>query len=130
MDIDWTLLVLALAGLSLVLGLWIQFRRQRRMAEELGRLGEEVGRLAGDLAGLCKSSVGAGERLVRLEQRVQRLTERLDQTELRTAGDRPYAHAVKLVQNGAGVEELIESCGLTRGEADLIVMLHGVAQAS
>jgi hypothetical protein len=34
-----------------------------------------------------------------------------------------------MVRHGAGVEELVRNCGLTRGEADLIVMLHGMARA-
>lgn len=30
-----------------------------------------------------------------------------------------------MVQRGANVTELVSRCGLTRGEAELIAMLHG-----
>jgi hypothetical protein len=37
---------------------------------------------------------------------------------------RAYSQAIKLVQKGASVEELMEVCGLARGEAELIAMMH------
>ncbi|MEJ2687600.1 MAG: DUF2802 domain-containing protein [Gammaproteobacteria bacterium] len=107
--------------------LWAAVRRQRR--NERRRL-DELHRLQGDVAALCSAATGVGERLVRVEDLVRRLTERHDQLELRAGTDRHYGQAIRLVQGGADADELIANCGLTRGEADLIVMLHGVAQAS
>jgi hypothetical protein len=35
-----------------------------------------------------------------------------------------YAHAAKLIEKGATIEELQESCGLTRQEAEMLLILH------
>lgn len=97
----------------------------RRLRDRLRSREDQSLRQRDDFAALCKASVGAGDHLVRLEQQVRRLTERQDQIEMRTAGDRPYTQAIQMVQRGANVTELISRCGLTRGEAELIAMLHG-----
>lgn len=102
----------------------------RRMRTKLHSREDLTLRQRDDFAALCKASVGAGDHLVRLEQQVRRLTERQDQIEMRTAGDRPYTQAIQMVQRGAPVSELISQCGLTRGEAELIAMLHGVGKQS
>jgi len=97
----------------------------RRLRDRLRTREDQSLRQRDDFAALCKASVGAGDYLLRLEQQVRRLTERQDQIEMRTSGDRPYTQAIQMVQRGANVTELVSRCGLTRGEAELIAMLHG-----
>lgn len=122
-------LTIATAGLA-----YVVFRlgqQQQSIKDELKQSREDLSHLQSDLAALCKSSVGAGDHVVKLEHQVNRLLERQTQTEMRTSSERPYSAAIQLVQQGANAEELVEKCGLTRGEADLISMLHGsVAKAS
>lgn len=36
----------------------------------------------------------------------------------------PYTRATELARNGASVAAIVEECGITRGEAELIVALH------
>lgn len=100
----------------------------RRLRAQMHSREDQTLRHRDDFAALCKASVGAGDHLVRLEQQVRRLIERQDQIEMRSAGDRPYTQAIQMVQHGAPVSELIAQCGLTRGEAELIAMLHGVGK--
>lgn len=38
---------------------------------------------------------------------------------------RPYSQAIRLAEKGRKVEELMSACGLTRAEADLVMILHG-----
>ena len=125
--------VTTLSALVVVLaaGQVYQYIVIRRLRALLSSREDQSVRQRDDFAAMCKASVGAGDHLVRLEQQVRRLTERQDQIEMRTAGDRPYTQAIQMVQHGADVDELISNCGLTRGEAELIAMLHGgVAKAS
>lgn len=41
-----------------------------------------------------------------------------------TASHRGYDVAARLARNGAGIDELIANCGITRHEAELLVRLH------
>ena len=42
----------------------------------------------------------------------------------------PFEYAVRMAKNGAGVDELIRACGLSRAEARLICRVHGVSDAA
>lgn len=125
MNIEPTTVILAALVIALALGQIYQLVALRRLRRQLHSRDDQTTRTRDDFAALCKASVGAGDHLVRLEQQVRRLTERQDQIEMRNVGDRPYTQAIQMVQSGADVSELISRCGLTRGEAELIAMLHG-----
>ncbi|MBI5039715.1 MAG: DUF2802 domain-containing protein [Gammaproteobacteria bacterium] len=128
--IDPVIGILSTLVIVLSVGQIYQFVVIRRLRAQLRSREDQTLRQRDDFAAMCKASVGAGDHLVRLEQQVRRLIERQDQIEMRTSGDRPYTQAIQMVQHGADVTELIANCGLTRGEAELIAMLHGVAKAS
>jgi len=86
---------------------------------------ERINQLEQELAALCNASVGAGEHVLRLEHQMQRNIERQNGLEMRAvAGDRPYNQASQLVNKGANIEELVDTCGLTHGEAELLVMMQ------
>lgn len=78
-----------------------------------------------DIGALCTGASGMGEHLSRLEQHIRRLHERQEQLEMRDPIDREYHQAVKMIRNGAGIEDLVSSGGLARAEAELLLMLHG-----
>lgn len=64
-----------------------------------------------------------------MNARIEALSERAE-SEARLAPapvspQRGYEVAMRLAKNGAGVEELIASCGITRHEAELLTRLHG-----
>ncbi|MBD3669941.1 MAG: DUF2802 domain-containing protein [Gammaproteobacteria bacterium] len=108
-------LLLTVAFLLLV---W-RLQRLRR------RHDEQVQALQSDMRALVSAAIGVGERVHRIEKSLREVSHRqeqqLDQTD---PGGQTYQQAIKMAQKGAAAEELIEICGLTRGEADLIAMLH------
>jgi hypothetical protein len=89
----------------------------RDLRERLKQIEQEIG-------ALCSASMGAGEHVVRLEGQVQRIVERQNQIDMRVNLERPYSQASQLVTRGADIEELVETCGLSRGEAELLVMMQ------
>lgn len=50
------------------------------------------------------------------------------QMDLREPQAAPYSHAITMVKSGAAVNDLIAACGLSQGEAELIVAIHGSRQ--
>ena len=52
------------------------------------------------------------------------MRERQDQLELRTSAGAAYEHAIDLARMGVSVEQLMDSVGLTRDEAELLIHLH------
>ncbi len=131
MNFDGTLLMLAsaaLAAASMAVALlaWRSVRRWRALA---ARYEAGLAELRQDVRGLCAGAVGLDERLARIEQSGRRLKERQEQLELRDGGERLYSQAIRMVQKGSKADELVSVCGLSRNEAELIIMMHSVDKA-
>ena len=62
--------------------------------------------------------------LGRVDQQVKRMIERQDKVEIQDPENRMYHQAIRMIRNGAGVDELMATCGLVRSEAELLILLH------
>ena len=127
------MLEMALGGLLVLcaglLGfcLWLA-RRLREQAEQQQvqargfeqRLRELNKRLDTYLTG----SIRMGEELYELRRVVAPLPEKLNQIEQRDPSSLSFTQAARLVGMGAGVDDLTQSCGLSKAEAELISRLH------
>lgn len=123
-----TLLVLtAVASFAVLLQSLVVLRLRRGhrdVAEILRKAQQRLQEMEQELGALCSAAVGAGDHVVKLEQKVKRIIERQNLLELRASADRPYTQASQMVNRGANIEELVETFGLTRGEAELLVMMQ------
>jgi hypothetical protein len=127
--VNTLLFVLLLVALSAVLAVQyhvlVRLRRnEAELRDDLRLVRDRVHQVEQELAALCSASVGAGDHLMRLQQQVRHIGERQNVMEMRSVGERSYAQASELVHRGADTRELMESCGLTRGEAELLVMMQ------
>ncbi len=122
-EISYTLFV-AIAVLGSVVSFFVmsaakQLKKQARETDiRLNAITFELGKL-------LNAFVEPLNQLHEIEQRSRRLTERFEQLEFREKGQRHYDQAVKMVQKGSSVDEIISQCGLNRGEAELINVMHG-----
>lgn len=108
-------------GVGVGLGGWLLWRQQRRWLE----LNQGLTRLNVVVGGLGKGTATLERRVGQLEQRVQELRRRLELLEGRQRASRPYDEAIRLVRQGARAQRLVEELGLSPGEAELLIMLHG-----
>lgn len=112
------LLVGNIALLLLVGGLlWSLRSKQLREAQ---RLDHALAAMQQAQSGLSKSTVGMGRRLKQLEGRLQQ-TER--RSVLPDTDDDTFAQASRLIGLGATANDLVDNCGVPRGEAELMVSL-------
>lgn len=101
---------------------FIRWRRQdERDAEHLR---QQMERAFGELRSLH-------ETVSVMSARIETLSELAEQgSKMAPVGpvgaQRGYELASRLARNGAGVEELVSTCGITRHEAELLVRLHAV----
>ena len=130
------MLELILAGISLpvaAIALGYAWRLQKRL-DELHTAQQE---LSGQqllqqqsISGLTAGAVGMDRRLRRSEATEKLLTERQQTIENQQAAEQPYGHAIRLVQQGASVQRLVEELALSESEADLIVRLHSLRETA
>lgn len=109
------LLFTAVVGLVLALS---QIRKQEM------RHNAAIRSLQDDFTALCNGAVGVGDHLFHVEQNLRRLSQRQDQVDMHDPTQQSFDHAVRLVENGATIEDIMSQCGLVRSEAELIAMLH------
>lgn len=119
-------LLIANFGLMLVLtASLVAFRRQQ--VREAKRLDSAMTAINQAQGALTKSTVGMGRRLKQLHARVQDAERRVS---LPAADDASFAQATRLVGLGATVNDLVDNCGVPRGEAELLVTLKKRQAAS
>jgi len=70
--------------------------------------------------GLSRSAIGMGRRIKQIEARFQKVEKK---ALLPTTDDSTFEQASRLVGLGASAAELVDSCGMARGEAELLVSL-------
>jgi len=92
--------------------------------KELKKRDRIIRELQKDLGALCTGASGVSGHLSRVDQQVKRITERQDKVEIQDPENRAYHQAIRMIRNGAGIDELMTNCGLVRSEAELLVMLH------
>lgn len=109
-----------LALLVFVVGL-TQVRYKQRMRS----MNDTINNIQHTQTSLTQSTLGMGRRL-------QAINEQLHKTEQRMllphTDEAVLAQAARLVQLGASASDLVESCGVPRAEAELMVSLQGAAQ--
>jgi len=68
--------------------------------------------------------VGLGQRVTEQQDIIKHLNERVVELEHADTDGRLYTRATKMVQLGAGINELIEECELPKAEAELMMSLQ------
>ena len=102
-----------------------------RIKDSLQQQVQSQAAMQSDLRALCNAAVQVGERVNRIEgglkalqQRQQELGVRQDHLVQSESQEVSFEQAIKMARKGSSVEELMEICSLSRGEAELISMMH------
>jgi len=115
-----TLLVFAFALAALSFDGWR--RATRRQSQHIFTHSQT---LAQQLSALDARVNATATAIRRIDERIERQTQPAAQPKGTPAGG--YQIAIRLARSGASREELMTSCGLSLGEADLVRRLHGAA---
>ncbi|MDD5112963.1 MAG: DUF2802 domain-containing protein [Methylobacter sp.] len=131
-------LLIAFIGLAatvvimLAVLVWV-LRVNARLKRDLLRLEGIVKVNCNDIAGLCNAAVTVDNRINTTESQLNELWGQLDQYQQQAERNieesaHPYSGDIRKVRSGAGVDELMQSSGLTHDEAALLIRLHGSSQ--
>ncbi|MDZ7804191.1 DUF2802 domain-containing protein [Thiohalophilus sp.] len=113
------ILLLGSVVLLLLAGVAIHLLRRQNKQQQL-----TLAAVKNDLRALTTAAVSVGERLLEVERRQRRLAERQEQVDIYDSANQPYEHAIRMVEKGASVEQLVDVCGLSTNEAELLHMMH------
>lgn len=124
----WLMLLLGLgigalvaALLALYLGLKkLGTRLQQQDAQQL----ERMQLLKTEVLTYQQGSIRMGEELTTLRDQLKRMEDKQMRIDQHDPQSLPYNQAARLVGLGASVEDLTQSCGLSKAEAELVAKLH------
>ncbi len=133
LSIPWPVLAAA-AGLLTLLLCAIAMRRRTvaRRSVEYARLQAQIDKLRQDNRSVVELAVRAGRRLRQSEAQLRELGQRVEALKLQgQSGDSNHAYeqAIRMVRRGADAGRLVSDFGLSRGEAELVTLLHGRRKA-
>ncbi|MCL1141662.1 DUF2802 domain-containing protein [Shewanella gaetbuli] len=121
-------LVFTIVCLALVLFLYKQSSKLKHKVDALTVLVKESDRqreaVKRELNELRSGTIGMGRKVVELEKQLAKQTELLNEANQQDPQAKLYSRAVKMIELGAGVDELIQECELPKAEAELLVRLH------
>ncbi len=125
---DIALVALALFTLMLSVSCVLLLRNQRQQAklqaDASTALDQRLREVSRRLDTYLTGSIRMGEELHDLRRVVAPLPDKLNQIEQRDPSSLSFTQAARLVGMGASVDDLTQSCGLSRAEAELVSKLH------
>ncbi len=119
------LLGVALFSLLVAVAALMQVKRSARESQDNEqRLNQRIEVLEKELSAMMDGAFGVASQLQKVESNLKSTVQQQEQLQQRDMGNLPYNDAVRRVSQGADVNELVEHCGLSRSEAELVEMLH------
>lgn len=86
---------------------------ERNMSDLVDNMAEEV-------QGMSKSAIGVGRKVLELEKHISVLEAKIEEMQKNDPAKVSYSEAARLVELGAGIEDLMNTCGISRPEAELV----------
>ena len=121
MDFVWLAIILCALSLMLVAVFVVSINRRLLVVEK--NIETQVESLKHELDMVSSAAIGVGQRLINVEKKLNVSIEKQQQLEMNSADNTSYTQAAALVDSGADIDELIDSCGLPEAEASLLALL-------
>ncbi len=123
--LSWGAMVIALSAILLSL---VYNTRQSKKIAALELLLKDVLKsrdsLKKQIGELHTGAVGVGNKICELDRSLKETNERQQDIVTMDPENKLYSRAVKMVELGAGLDELIAECELPKAEAELLLNLH------
>lgn len=120
---------------AVMVWVWSQFNKQQAQLQvltaQLESVQQQKASLQTETEELRAGVIGVGQRVLVIQEQQQRLQQDLAELQeqqqalaLSDPESKIYSRAVKMVELGADLEEIIRECELPRAEAELLFNLH------
>ncbi|PCH58213.1 MAG: hypothetical protein COC19_08695 [SAR86 cluster bacterium] len=83
----------------------------------------------GEVIAIGSGTAGMGKRLRSLEKKLNITCQKQDELKSREFAGFAYVQANKMLQMGAKTDQLVNDCGLSKAEVDLMKLMHTSRQA-
>jgi len=126
LSVNSALITLALSIVVFLFSALLMMRGRRRFVKHLNEIQDQQR----DIRAITAAAIGVGERVLEIERRQRRLAERQEQLDIYDSANQPYEQAINMVKHGADVNELVDVCGISESEAELVALMHRLDQTA
>jgi hypothetical protein len=123
MEFTW-FISFGLVSLASLLAVIISYRSYRKSELERQQVSKELAAVLAEFKAFKSSSIGIGKKLMGIEQELADTVEKQQNFEFQDPNSLPYTQASRLIQMGADAEDLVNSCGLSNAEAELLMLVN------
>lgn len=125
-------LVLLISAILFVaaLSLWVWTSKRLRDFQQYIEQQQASDYVMDNITAINAGSIGMGGRFLKLEKNQQAMANKIEELQSQLRSNSPYEQAIKLVQKGSPAEEVMELCGISLNEAQLLIMMHGSNKAA
>ena len=117
--------LLSVIAIVLALMLWRQQQwANRKQTEQMQQLAKQLLISRSEIKEIRMALLGLGKKVAGLESVTTEVSEKQEELQLIEPDSKLYSRAVKMVELGANVDEIMRECELPQAEAELLVSLH------
>ena len=123
MSISFAYLVPVLSGVLVVLLSLYTLTIKRSIRKTEKNIAQMVDSLSKEVQSISHAEMGMGRKVMSMEKKIDTLEATIEEMQKNDPNKVSYSEAARLVELGAGVEDLMNSCGISRPEAELVKAL-------
>ena len=117
--------VLSVIAIVLALVFWRQqVAINQKQTEQMQQLAKQLLISRSEIKEIRMAVLGLGKKVAGLESVTTEVSEKQEELQLIEPDSKLYSRAVKMVELGANVDEIVRECELPQAEAELLVSLH------
>ncbi len=113
--------LVATASLVAVVFSYINYKKSEMAREQIS---EELSAVLREFQAFKSSSIGIGKKVMGLEIELADTVEKQQDLEFQDPNSLPYNQASRLIQMGADADDIVNSCGLSNAEAELLMLVN------
>ncbi len=98
-------------------------RRTRALERIHTEVDASIEEIRNEVQGISHGAMGVGRRALTLEKHIHVLEGRIEEMQKNDPAKVSYSEAARLVELGASVDDLMNTCGISRPEAELVKAL-------
>ncbi|MBF0264406.1 MAG: DUF2802 domain-containing protein [Gammaproteobacteria bacterium] len=127
-DLSYILIILLSALSIAVIVLFYQLQNVKKELLEVkefnSKLFSRLTSLMQDMQSVSSAAVGIDQKVNQISEHVHHLDVRQDEIDVREQSEKPIQQAIALIERGASLDEIVENCGLSVAEAELLFRIH------
>ena len=107
-----------------------QYKKNALLTRELKSIHIKHKALENEMKALLRADIIFGQCVTRLKEQLFALDDKQSMLETRRNNEGGYQHALKLLEMGSSIEDIIKDCNLTPAEAELLSNLQAYQMAT